>query len=121
MPDGEVEHGGWRGFLFGHVVCLLEKICFLRSLTRRRRQFVVYFCLHRAKFAGKHGKIASFSSEHKPRPNCEWGILDWFYFDLRIGSAAISLRGSFALDSRQPACEYHCVGHFHVNPDGCRA
>jgi len=36
MPDGEVEHGGWRGFLFGHVVCLLEKICFLRSLTKRK-------------------------------------------------------------------------------------
>jgi hypothetical protein len=28
VPDGEVEHGGWRGFLFGHVVCLLEKDLF---------------------------------------------------------------------------------------------
>src|SRR5215831_1653087 len=71
-------------------------------LTRIRRQFVVYFCLHRGKFAGKRCKLASFSSEQKPRPNCEWGILDWLYFDLRIGSAAISLRDSFALDSRQP-------------------
>jgi len=25
---GEVEHGCWRGFLFGHVVCLLEKDLF---------------------------------------------------------------------------------------------
>src|SRR5262249_54315356 len=28
-------------------------------LTRIRRQFVVYFCLHRGKFAGKYGKLAS--------------------------------------------------------------
>src|SRR5215831_2300174 len=27
-------------------------------LTRIRRQFVVYFCLHRRKSAGKHGKLA---------------------------------------------------------------
>jgi hypothetical protein len=28
------------------------------GLTRIRRHFVVYFCLHRGKFAGKHGKLA---------------------------------------------------------------
>jgi hypothetical protein len=27
----------------------------------------------------------------------------------------------FALDSRQPTLEYRCVGHFHVNPYGCRS
>ena len=28
------------------------------TLTRIRRQFVVYFCLHRGKCAEKHGKLA---------------------------------------------------------------
>src|SRR5262249_15533852 len=28
-------------------------------MIRIRRQFVVYFCLHRAEFAGKHCKLAS--------------------------------------------------------------
>ena len=35
------------------------------DLTRIRRQFVVYFCLHRGKFAGKHCKVASFPSEYE--------------------------------------------------------
>jgi len=33
-------------------------------LTRIIRQLVVYFCLHRGKCAGKHGKLASANHAH---------------------------------------------------------
>jgi hypothetical protein len=35
------------------------KLCVTHGLTRIRLQFAIYFCLHRGKFAGKHGKLAS--------------------------------------------------------------
>src|SRR5262249_7772466 len=34
-------------------------------LTRITLQCAIYFCLHRGQFAGKHCKLASYSSEHE--------------------------------------------------------
>src|SRR5215467_8711927 len=45
------------------------------SLTRIRLQLAIYFCLHRGKFAGKHRKLASFSSSIKLRPNYDRGLV----------------------------------------------
>src|SRR5215510_15007144 len=54
----------------------------LKGLTRIRLQLAIYFCLHRGKFAGKHRKMTSFSSEHKAPA------------ELRLGPrSAIYLRG----------------------------
>ena len=38
-----------------------------RHLTRIKRQFIVYFCLHRGEFAGKHCKMASSLSTSNGR------------------------------------------------------
>jgi len=42
-----------------HLLLQARQRCRDFHLTRIRRQFVVYFCLHTGKFAGKHGKLAS--------------------------------------------------------------
>jgi len=79
-----------------------------RGLTRVRRHFVVYLRLHRGKFAQKHGKMASFSSEHeapaelRPEPRSAISFSGQLYARLWAAWWRVFLRRAF-----------------HVKPYGC--
>jgi hypothetical protein len=44
------------------------------GLTIIRLQLAIYFCLHRGKFAGKHGKLASSLSTTKDEIIAKFGL-----------------------------------------------
>src|SRR5262249_29035638 len=57
---------GQDDLLHGDSQWFSSDLLFFQSLTGIRRQFVVYFCRHRGKFAGKDGGSVNTNSAAKP-------------------------------------------------------